>query len=192
MITKLWYDCGLYGKVVEHPKTTEVQDMIGRRFGYWQVLEKSDKRNSGGVIYYKCRCEYNDCGIVKDVLGTSLRQGQTLTCGAHSNISQGNEKIKLILQQANIDFEIEKKFSTCIDKACLPFDFFVNNQYLIEYDGIQHFKEGPFNLEYTQAHDAIKTQWCKDNNIPLIRIPYTHFKNLQLEDLLLETTKFLV
>ena len=28
------------------------------------------------------------------------------------------------------------------------------------------------------------------NGIPLIRIPYTHFKDLQLEDLLIETSKF--
>ena len=38
---------------------------------------------------------------------------------------------------------------------------------------------------------AIKNQWCKDNNIPLIRIPYTHLNNLCIEDLILETSKFI-
>jgi len=38
----------------------------------------------------------------------------------------------------------------------------------------------------------IKNQWCKENNIPLIRIPYTHLKDLQIKDLMLETTKFLI
>lgn len=38
----------------------------------------------------------------------------------------------------------------------------------------------------------IKNQWCKDNNIPLIRIPYTHLDKLIIEDLKLETTTFLV
>ena len=36
----------------------------------------------------------------------------------------------------------------------------------------------------------IKNHWCKDNNIPIIRIPYTHLDNLELSDLLLETSPF--
>ena len=191
MITKLWHDFNLTGKVVKNTKTTE-KDMIGKKFGYWKVISKSNRRNSGGCIYYNCLCECNNCGIIKEVLGTSLRQGLTLSCGAHNNISKGNEKIKDILQKANIIFEIEKKFETCKDKSYLPFDFYVDNKYLIEYDGIQHFEEGAFDYEYTHFHDLIKNQWCKDNNIPLIRIPYTHFKDLQLKDLKIETTEFLI
>lgn len=92
---------------------------------------------------------------------------------------------------AGIVFETEKKFETCKDKKILPFDFFVNNEYLIEYDGEQHYdKNSIFNYEYTHTHDLIKNEWCKTNGIPLIRIPYTHFKNLQLEDLLIKTSKF--
>ena len=30
-------------------------------------------------------------------------------------------------------------------------------------------------------------QWCKDNDIKLIRIPYTHLSTLKLEDLLSES-----
>ena len=67
----------------------------------------------------------------------------------------------------------------------------MNNQYLIEYDGEQHYDEDSvFDYEYTHKHDLIKSQWCKDNNIPLIRIPYTHFKQLSINDLILETSIF--
>jgi len=38
----------------------------------------------------------------------------------------------------------------------------------------------------------IKNQWCKENNIPLIRIPYTHLQDLCLEDLQLETSQFII
>ena len=70
--------------------------------------------------------------------------------------------------------------------------YYVNNKYLIEYDGEQHFKKDSiFNYEYTHKHDLMKTQWCKENNIPLIRIPYTHYNDLCIEDLLLETSKFI-
>lgn len=47
-------------------------------------------------------------------------------------------------------------------------------------------------LEAQQERDKIKNQWCKENNIPLIRIPYTRLLKLCIEDLLLETTSFLV
>ena len=79
------------------------------------------------------------------------------------------------------------------------FDFYVENKYLIEYDGEQHFifknNEGWNNEEHfkkTQEHDSYKNQWCKDNNIPLIRIPYTHYDNIVIQDLLLETSQFLI
>ena len=67
---------------------------------------------------------------------------------------------------------------------------FVDNKYLIEYDGIQHSTDTPMknwgeSIDDLQYRDNIKTQWCKDNNIPLIRIPYTKYKNLTIEDLLL-------
>lgn len=45
-------------------------------------------------------------------------------------------------------------------------------------------------FEKTQQRDNYKNQWCKDNNIPLIRIPYIHYDDLCIEDLMLETTKF--
>lgn len=188
MITKLWYDANLSGKKVINPTTTE-KDISGKKFGHWTVLYKTNKRNSGGAIYWHCKC---DCGIERDILGSSLRNGFSLSCGLHGNVSKGNEKIKNILSNANIPFECEKKFKTCKDKKELPFDFYVNNNYLVEFDGIQHFdKNSIFDYEYTHNHDIMKSNWCKKNNIPLIRIPYTHLKDLCLENLLLETSKFI-
>lgn len=70
-------------------------------------------------------------------------------------------------------------------------------KYLIEFDGIQHFQSvnyfgGEDGFIKTQKRDAFKNQWCKDNNIPLIRIPYTHLKDICIEDLKIETSKFKV
>ena len=187
MITKVWYDANLKGKRIIN-KTSTI-DLTNQIFGKWTVLYKTDKRNTNGGIYWHCRCE---CGKEKDVLSQSLRLGRSLSCGNHNNISRGNVKISEILDKNGIDYEVEKKFSTCIDKTYLPFDFYVENKYLIEYDGKQHFdKESFFDYEYTHKHDLIKSQWCKENHIPLIRIPYTHYDNLCLEDLLLETSSFI-
>jgi len=189
MITKTWYDAGLIGKTIPNFKTTEI-DMTGQKIGKWTVLYKTNKRNTGGTIYWHCRCE---CGREKDVLGTSLRQNRSLSCGLHNNISRGNVKIADILDEANINYEVEKTFTTCKDKKELPFDFYVDNKYLIEYDGEQHFdKDSVFDYEYTHKHDLIKNQWCKDNNIPLIRIPFTKYDTLNLKDLKLETSQFII
>lgn len=77
------------------------------------------------------------------------------------------------------------------------FDFYVEDKYLIEYDGETHFNSnlhGWFTedkLEAQLERDAIKNKWCKENNIPLIRIPYTILKYLKIEDLLLETSPYI-
>ena len=50
---------------------------------------------------------------------------------------------------------------------------------LIEYDGEQHFSnkgDNSFftdNLETRQKNDACKNNYCKDNNILLLRVPFT-------------------
>lgn len=72
--------------------------------------------------------------------------------------------------------------------------------YLIEYDGVQHFKyrkntggwNNEENFNRTVKRDSYKNHWCLENNIPLIRIPYTHLKDIELEDLILESSQYLV
>lgn len=164
-------------------------DLTGQIFGDFKVLYLSKNNEKYKPIKWHCKCI--KCGFEKDINSQSLREQKSKYCKCHRS-SKGQDKIQKILLENNFSFEKEKIFNTCKGtKFCLPFDFYVNNQYLIEYDGIQHFQESIFDYEYTHAHDIIKSQWCKENHIPLIRIPYTHFDILCLEDLLLETTKFL-
>lgn len=58
------------------------------------------------------------------------------------------------------------------------FDFFIEELNLaIEYNGKQHYEDVKFfsnTLEETQQRDKKKAQYCKDNNIELIVIPYTY------------------
>jgi hypothetical protein len=49
---------------------------------------------------------------------------------------------------------------------------------LIEYNGIQHYEiieffGGEDGFRKSQQRDTIKMKYCKDNNIPLLIIPYT-------------------
>ena len=106
-------------------------------------------------------------------------------CCLYSN----EEKIIDILESLEYNVELQKRFDDCRDKSTLPFDIYVKElNLLIEYDGEGHYKPIPHgsisheeaeeNLKIVQKHDKIKTQYCKDNNIPLIRIPYWENKNL--------------
>lgn len=184
--------CGCLNKqALEKGRGSNFQDLTGQKFGELTVLERCENKEfENGVLAVQWLCQCS-CGNKTKVLASNLRTGNTQSCGLCQNNSHGNIKINQILTEANIPFEKEKRFNTCKDKSYLPFDFYVDNRYLIEYDGKQHFKEnGLFNYESTHKHDIIKSQWCKANNIPLIRIPYTHYDNLSLKDLILETSSF--
>lgn len=79
----------------------------------------------------------------------------------------------------------------------LRFDFYIKNKYIIEYDGKQHFQAidffgGEEEFYQRREHDLIKNKYCFDNNIPLIRIPYDAENIYTVDDLILETTRFLL
>jgi very-short-patch-repair endonuclease len=100
--------------------------------------------------------------------------------------SKGENIIYNILNNLNIKFEYQKKFNNCKNKRILPFDFYlIDYNICIEYDGRHHYESinywgGDNKLEYTKNNDEIKTNYCKINNIELIRIKYDmKIKNIQ-------------
>ena len=100
--------------------------------------------------------------------------------------SSGEKEIRSCLEEMKVSFVEQKRFKDCRSVLPLPFDFFIPSlNVCIEYDGEQHFlincfgdKDGKALLE-TQKRDNIKTQYCSDNNIKLIRIPYWEFNNIE-------------
>lgn len=52
------------------------RDLSGRTFHRWTVIEPAAVRN--GYRYWRCACE---CGTERDVLGTTLRNGTSKSCG---------------------------------------------------------------------------------------------------------------
>lgn len=124
-----------------------------------------------------------------------LKQQQQLYTG-----SKGEQTIATLLNIYNIPYKREKTFSDLKysnTNGSPRFDFYVDNYYIIEFDGEQHFTEGfkklsGKTLEEQQEDDNFKNQYCFDNNIPIIRIPYWHLKDLCIEDLLLETSSFIL
>lgn len=77
----------------------------------------------------------------------------------------------------------EKSFPDCKYINLLRFDMYVNDEFLIEYDGEQHFFVCEFfggrkNFEKTIERDIIKTKYCIANKIPLLRISYREFNQI--------------
>lgn len=55
-------------------------NLVGKRFGRWTVIKKSDYTGNGTkpCVHWKCLC---DCGETRDVMGSSLRSGVSQSCG---------------------------------------------------------------------------------------------------------------
>lgn len=99
--------------------------------------------------------------------------------------SRGEIKIEEILQEAGLDFQEEYSFPDLVSNTGRPlrFDFAVFDDdgdidFLIEYQGIQHYKPkekfgGMSGLRKQQFNDMKKREYCRKHNIKLIAIPYT-------------------
>ena len=55
-------------------------DITGNTYGRLTVLEKTDKRDSGGSVCWRCECM---CGVFCVVDGSSLKTGNTTSCGCY-------------------------------------------------------------------------------------------------------------
>lgn len=187
------FSCGcLRRDLAKERGLARIKDLTGQKFGHLTVLSYINIENKAGS-HWLCQC---DCKKQIVVSYKNLIQGKTTSCGCSHIKSKGEQKIAELLRQNNIPFIQEKTFENCrfLDTNFpARFDFYVNNKYIIEYDGEQHFINSFYGtLEKIQQRDKTKNEYCKKNNIPLIRIPYTHLNNISIEDLQLETTKFKV
>lgn len=54
-------------------------DLQGRRFGRLTVINRSPRKD-GHTSWWICKC---DCGNIKEVRGTSLKNGNTKSCGCY-------------------------------------------------------------------------------------------------------------
>ena len=187
--------CIRINKFIEFNKTRAL-DLTNQRFGELVAIAPTEKRE-GSKVVWKCQCS---CGKEIYVSSSNLTTGNTKSCGC-LKISLGENRIVQILTNNNVNYETQKTFSNLSFENGYKarFDFYLPNyNTIIEYDGKQHFIQGNgvFDNEEkfakTQEHDFIKNEYCKNNNITLIRIPYTHYDNISLDDLLPASSKFIV
>ena len=157
---------------------------LNNKYGKLTVIS-FDKIDNHTAIW-KCKC---DCGNIISVSGSHLRSGHTTSCGCIKSV--GEMKINQILTSNKINYSTQ--YTVKIDSSYCRFDFAIfdnNNKLLrlIEFDGEQHFYDSSFyDYESTHKNDLRKNKYCKDNQIPLIRIPYWERNNLSLDLILGDT-----
>ena len=150
--------------------------------------------NTDKISWVKAVCPF--CHYAFNTRMKDIKSGNTKSCGCIK--SHGEQKISEIFNMNNIIYQ--KQYTPGVKyKKPLHFDFAVLNEqnevlYCLEYDGKQHFENSLWSedFELIKLRDEIKNKWCKENDIPLIRIPYWKLNTLTIEDLLLETSNFII
>ena len=167
---------------------TKTGNLIGQQFGKLKVIALSDKRDSSGNRYYQCQCNCSKNTIIT-VSACDLRSGHTQSCGCSR--SHGEVKIANILEQLQIDFIKEYSYEDLKSNKNkkLRFDFYLPEyNTLIEFQGRQHYENtgGFFDelFEELVERDKMKKEYCKNNNIKLIEIPYSDYDILNKDYLL--------
>lgn len=153
-------------------------NLSGRVFGMLTVIKPSLYDNQKHRRTWECVCS---CGNTIVATTSDLVAHNTQSCGC-THISHNERLIADILKEESILFETQFRFKNCKNIRQLPFDFYLPDyNVVIEYDGKQHFEPidffgGDVGFQKRKNNDSIKNEFCKANNIQLIRIPYTSSK----------------
>lgn len=73
-------------------------NLIGKKFGYWIVIDKDKQAN-----YWKCKC--TNCGTIRSVFRGNLTSGKSRSCGCIH--SWGEQKISSLLNKYSVCYEKE-------------------------------------------------------------------------------------
>lgn len=94
------------------------------------------------------------------------------------------------MQKAKLNYYPQYVFPDCKYKNPLKFDMAIldsDDQLLglVEYQGEQHYTPvkyfgGEEQLKENKLRDSIKREYCIQNNIPLLEIPYWKYDNVDL------------
>lgn len=164
-------------------------NIAGERKGTLTAIKRLKNKTSSNGAVWQIKC---DCGNIfplsigewnRDKYGDGHRA--RLTCPLCSTKSKGQLLLRNIFKENNVFIQEEwtdnNKCRNPKTNAPLRFDFYLPDyNCCIEYDGEQHFfsKGGYFSEEFVnevKKRDSIKNEYCRNNNIKLIRIPYTNF-----------------
>lgn len=124
-------------------------------------------------ISMKC----NKCGKSWSVKPANIFSG--FGC-PHCKESNYEKNVRELLSGKNIKFSSQYTFTDCLSSGGYPsrFDFSITGIGLIEVDGEGHFRPTS-NWDFNRAveNDTLKTTYCENNNIPLLRVRYDQMQD---------------
>ena len=179
--------CCIVEKSDNQRKTKDkfIQDSIvihGNKYNYDKVIYKNAKTK---III--------TCPIHGDFEQFPYNHLQGKGC-PRCNSSKGEQLIKTFLINNNIIYQEQFKIEVPInirERGYCKVDFFLPDyNCIIEYNGEQHYKPierfgGQLKFEKQQIRDSYIKNYCKDNNISFIEIPY-NLTNIEVLSLLNE------
>jgi len=155
----------------------------------WLLLNNKDIELGDGNVYidplknklsFICRI----CNNLFLMNWANISQGQGCPI---CKKSKGERFLKFFLEKYDIKYVQQHWFKDCRDINPLPFDFYLPAYNLcIEFQGRQHYRlreddlfGGKKGFESRIKRDKIKVNYCKENNINLLIIPYWKIKTIE-------------
>ena len=163
---------------IQYTKERIIEELNRARYTY--INHYYDEKNH---LRVECECEnghYYNCNFWNFV-------HQSVRCDQCKMKSKGETRINDDFLYYGINFIHEATFPDCKYIGLLKFDFVIYDDvqpvFAVEYDGEQHFQPSRFGsqtkeeaqkaFEELKIRDNIKNEYCKNNNIPLVRVSYT-------------------
>lgn len=165
-------------------KEEDIQEKIIDFYKYKKfiLLNHEGYKNNRSLMSFKC----SKCGHIFISTVHELTTGDGKVCpNCEATYAKGEAKIKNFLDKRRINYKKEKTFKECRHKKALRFDFYLPDyNCCIEFDGKQHYEVvnyfgGEKGYIERKRNDSIKNEYCKKNNISLLRIPYFKFNDVE-------------
>lgn len=158
-----------------------VKEIIERVDGNILINPNEYKDSSTLNLKIKCRC-----GNVYTTSLTNYTNYNVTRCPSCSHSeSKAEARIKSFFNDNGIIFEQERSFDGCRNINKMPFDFYIPSLNIcIEFNGKQHYEPieyfgGKEAFKLRKKKDKIKYDYCTENNIGLIIIPYWEESNIE-------------
>ena len=161
---------------------------INERIKEFEERFKNIFGNDFSIVEYKnsstpALVRHDVCGTEFNIIPKDVRVGKINPkcpeCN-HKDKSIGETQITNLLKKHNIDFERNKYIN--YNGLRLYIDFYITDYHLaIEFDGVQHYYPsfGEESFKRGVERDLLKDEYCKTNNIRLIRIPFWEINKLE-------------
>nr|DAK84704.1 MAG TPA: restriction enzyme [Caudoviricetes sp.] len=152
------------------------------------ILENSGNERRGKFTFI-CECGKHYDSTLDEVINNTKPRIRCKSC--NNAISSGERAIIDWLKKNKVNFKYQCRFADCRNIKPLPFDFYLPEyNTCIEFDGAYHYKKQPHVTEEQFKEqckrDKIKDDYCKNNGIKLIRIPYWTLYNKKYKNILIK------